>query len=367
MKILKVCCGLFFCLLTLVFLAIIGISGFIYTKKDSPRFKGALPIITSEDSWKYHFEDIPDLNGKIAIITGANVGLGFFTAKHLAMKKATTILACRNMKKCNAAVTSIKAIIPLSKVIALPLDLSSLKSVKQFIEKFRQEYTQLDILILNAGVMSNPYTLSVDGLELQFAVNHLAHHYLATRLLPELEKSPFSTVVSVSSGSHFNTYGDVELTVKRLNDKELYHSQLAYGQSKLYNILFAQEFAKRVGEKSIYVNSIHPGVVRTEIARHVLKIVDDKFGKNAVEILDRIFSSLLWSSNTAALTQLYAATSPEIQQNNIRGKYFVPIAQLGVTSEETKDKNLQINLWELTERLISVAEGNEECDAYVSG
>lgn len=316
-----------------------------------PQFKGMVPILTPSNTWNYRFQDIPDLSGKVAIVTGANVGLGFYTAKYLAFNNANTILACRSMEKCNAAVKRITNIVPKSSVTAMKCDLSSLKSVRLFINAFMSRYSQLDILVLNAGVMHTPYTLSADGLELQFAVNHLAHHFLATRLLPNLQASSFATVVSVSSSAHFRPYGaNVDLTEESVNNFFTYDRIKAYGQSKLYNVLFAQEFANQVSKQSIYVNVIHPGGVLTNLFRHW----EEALGENVVIFLkETIFQYLLWSPEVASLTQLYAATSPEILKKNIRGKYLVPIAQISDVSDHAKNNTLQKELWHFSEELIS--------------
>jgi len=363
MLILRLCGGL----VILVLLITVALPTILYIQKDHPAFKGLIPTLTPPDSWNYHFKDIPNLSGKIAIVTGANVGLGFYNAKYLAMNGATTVLACRNMQKCKNATATIKTVCPESMVTAMHCDLSSLNSVKQFIENFRQEHAQLDILVLNAGVMHTPYTLSTDGFELQFAVNHLGHHYLATRLLPMLQKSTFSTVVSVSSSGQWHNYGAIELTVERINDKGKYDPVLAYGQSKLYNVLFAQEFAERVSKQQIYVNVIHPGGVVTSLGRHWIESSINLFGELITRTIESAISSVMWKPDIASLTQLYAATSPEIEKKNIRGKYFVPIAQLGETAKEAKNETFQKELWEFSERLISIVVEKEKSNKFITG
>ena len=225
--------------------------------------KGSLPILVNE--WRYKsFEDLPDLNGKVILVTGANVGLGKGAVLHMAKKDATVVMACRSEKKCAAAAEDIKAAYGKAKLVPMVVDLSSLKSVKAFCEAFLAKFDRLDSLMLNAGIMHPPFTLTEDGLESQFAVNHLAHFYMTKLLLPLVKASAPATIVSVSSNGHFGTYSEgVKLNVESLNDEGSYNSIAAYGQSKLCNVLFAQELHKRLrqdGVDNVFVNSLNPGM-----------------------------------------------------------------------------------------------------------
>jgi len=189
------------------------------------------------------------------VVTGANVGLGKSTAKILALNGAEVILACRSKSKCDEAVAEIKQINKNARVEPMVLDLGSLASVKSFANEFVKKHDKLDSLILNAGIMHTPYTLTSDGIESQFGVNHVAHFYLTQLLTPVLEHSQPSTIVSVSSNGHFATYSEgVHLTLNAINNASNYDPFRAYGQSKLANVLFAQELSERfqkTGKKNL--------------------------------------------------------------------------------------------------------------------
>jgi len=199
--------------------------------------------------------------------------------------------------------------------------------------------------------MHPPFELTADGIESQFGVNHLAHFYLAKLLTPALEQGVPSTVVSVSSNGQFGTYpAGVHVTLEEINNKTLYSPFLAYGQSKLCNVLFAQELADRFSKsgKQIFVNSLNPGGVATDLMRHYPDWVTAIISK----LRENFPDALLFEPDTAALTQLYAAISPEIIQKKITGKYFVPIADLWEPSEQAKNSSLQKKLWEFSEKLL---------------
>lgn len=314
--------------------------------------RGMLPFLTQPSTHGYSFNAIPDLTGKTAVVTGANVGLGFYTAKHLAINGADTVLACRSLSKCAAAVRAIQELPEVAhpeRVTSADLDLSSLQAVRAFAEVVQQQHGSLDMLIMNAGVMHPPHTLSADGIELQWAVNHVAHQLLATLLLPMMA-SP-STIVSVSSNGHFHTT-PVEwmLDVEALSDPANYNKFKHYGSSKLANVLFAAELADRLGPASeVFVNSLNPGGVSTELGRH-------HFPKGTPELLRKfgrwVQDTFAWDAETAALTQLYAATSPEIVERRITGQYFVPIARICEPSDTAQNRTFARMLWKSTEALI---------------
>uniref|UniRef100_A0A7S3PQ35 Uncharacterized protein n=1 Tax=Aplanochytrium stocchinoi TaxID=215587 RepID=A0A7S3PQ35_9STRA len=318
--------------------------------RENKVMKGTIPLLLNEINYKY--SDIPDLSGKIAIVTGANVGLGESTARYLALNKAHVVYACRSMEKCNKAIAKAKAVDKSISVEALQLDLGSLASVKSFAESFAKKFDKLHMLVLNAGIMHPPHTLTVDGIESQFAVNHLGHFYLTKLLTPQLENSQPATVVSVSSNGHFGSYSEgVRLNLEDLNDPAIYNYVMAYGQSKLANVLFAQEAAERWAKegKKIYVNSLNPGGVATELVRHWPQYV-----QNFVKWMRENYPNvLMFEPDTAALTQLYCASSPEVLEKGISGKYFAPIAAPCDTADAAKDMKLQKGLWRFSEELLS--------------
>jgi NAD(P)-dependent dehydrogenase (short-subunit alcohol dehydrogenase family) len=173
--------------------------------------------------------------------------LGKSTAKILAEHGATVVMACRSQKRCSKAADDIINFSQKPKTVdTMILDLGDLHSVSNFAKEFQSKYKKLDTLILNAGIMLPPNRLTKDGIESQFGVNHVGHFYLTKLLMSSLEQAQPSTVVSVSSNAHFNSYPlGVHLTLEGVNDEATYNPSMAYGQSKLCNVLFAQELAER--------------------------------------------------------------------------------------------------------------------------
>ena len=194
--------------------------------------------MTSNWTTKY----IPDLTAKVAIVTGANTGIGYEMARALAHKKATVILACRNMDKGEAAVRQIRQEYPEAKVELLQVDLSELASVRRFADEFTSHYDRLDILINNAGIMATPFGKTADGFELQFGTNHLGHFALSGLLFSHIIHTPRARVVTVSSwGHHFGV-----IDFDNLNAEKNYDPERAYAQSKLANLLFTYELQRRL-------------------------------------------------------------------------------------------------------------------------
>jgi len=291
-------------------------------------------------------QNIGDLSGKVAIVTGANSGIGKVTSLELARKGCHVIMACRSKEKALPEVEEIKKITKNDKVEFMKLDLNSLEAVRGFSEEFISKNLPLHMLINNAGIMYPPFQLSADGIESQFATNHVGHFYLTMLLLPVLESSQPSRIVNVSSILHSKTY-PVGIQFDKINDKDAYDSSLAYGQSKLCNVLFTKELARRLEGKRIYVLSLHPGYVATDLQRN---LYDWGFFWRMLGKLGYALVAL--SPEKGALTQLYAATSPEIEEKNYRGEYFVPIAKRETPSEFSRNPELAKKLWSFTEDLL---------------
>ena len=207
------------------------------------------------------------LDGKAVIITGANTGIGKETAVDLARRGARVILACRSAEKGEETVVEVRARSGNDKVVFRRLDLASLESVRQFASSILEEEPTIDILINNAGVSCCPYSKTEDGFEMQFGVNHLAHFLLTNLLLDRLKEAPTARIVNVSSIAHRHVKG---INFDDLNSEKSYSPLVAYGQSKLANILFTRSLAKRLAGTSVITNCLHPGVIRTEIFRHVV-------------------------------------------------------------------------------------------------
>ncbi|KAH8551820.1 hypothetical protein BGW37DRAFT_557057 [Umbelopsis sp. PMI_123] len=270
-----------------------------------------------------HFtlDKIPDMTGKVCIVTGGNTGIGKVCVLELAKKNAHVIVASRTPSKALAAIEEIKAETKNEKVEFIQLDLLSLASVTKFINEFKAKNLPLHLLLNNAG---------------------LAHFYLTTQLLPVLEQSQPSRVVNVSSSAHQMAYFS-GFNLDNLNDESKYSPALNYALTKTANILFSRELAQRLekkGVKNVYVNSNHPGVVKTELTRY-----------NG-PLLTFLVRSVSMNTEDGAITQMYLATSPEVEQRDIRGQYYVPYASPSKPfSHATSQKN-QTKLWDFTEKIL---------------
>lgn len=218
-------------------------------------------------SKEWNLENSPSLEGKIAVVTGANTGLGYETAKAFAKKEAKVIMACRNMDKAEDAKNKILKDFPKAHLIPLQIDLSSLDSVRDFASKFNLDFNRLDILVNNAGVMMPPYTVTDDGFELQYEANYLGHFLLTGMLLRKLENAEAARVVSLSSLAH--KWGDINF--HDMQFKNGYDKRKSYGQSKLACLMFAYELERRLRKAGSSIQSLaaHPGVADTELARYL--------------------------------------------------------------------------------------------------
>jgi retinol dehydrogenase-12 len=317
---------------------------------------------------------IPRLDGKVAIVTGANTGIGFETAKELARNGAEVILAARSAGKGEAAAAALRAELgPATKVRFLPLDLSSFRSVKKFAVAFERLNLPLHILVNNAGVMKSPgagfvgrsftygFELTADGFESHIGVNHLAHFYLTTLLVPKLKASAPARVIAVSSAAEAQAYAEgirFDLWETRGAD---YEDGNAYGQSKLSNILFARELAKRLEGSGVTAYSCHPGIIETELARYMeaemaVEAVSASAPVKALNALGGTIMSLaLMTAPDGALTQLYLATASELPVN---GGYYAPLSKVAVpVHPQAGNATLQKLLWEQSERAIAAKVG----------
>ena len=206
------------------------------------------------------------LAGKTVIITGANCGIGKETAIDMAKRQARVIMACRSVERGEKAAEEVRRASGSSKVVFQQLDLASLTSVRRFCERVLKEEPRIDILINNAGIMACPYWKTEDGFEMQFGVNHLGHFLLTNLLLDRLKEAPAARIVNVSSIAHAMTKG---INFDDINSEKSYSAWTAYGQSKLANILFTRSLARRLEGTTVTTTSLHPGTIRTELARHL--------------------------------------------------------------------------------------------------
>ncbi|KAI8854205.1 hypothetical protein BC829DRAFT_426844 [Chytridium lagenaria] len=288
---------------------------------------------------------IPDLNGKVVIVTGASSGLGLTSTIEMAKKGAHVILACRSIKKAQEVVDKANIDNPnhTLKLTIMECELSSLASVRKFAAEFKNTKLPIHILMNNAGVMAiKDFTLSTDGIEMQLAANHFGHFYLTTLLIPILEKTALTSessvrIVNLSSIGH-TLAKPIGIDFEGCNKAENYSAWAGYGQGKLANILFAKELQRRFNERgitNIKANAVHPGGVRTNLAV-----------QSQSQFIPPWVLNLIWFG------MLYAATSPEIDLNNISAEYLVPTANIGEPSDLAKDADLAKKLWDWSERVI---------------
>ncbi len=290
--------------------------------------------------------DIPDQSGRVALVTGANSGIGFETARALAAKGARVFLGCRSSKRGPQAVARIREQVPGADVHFRSLDLGSLASIEMFAKELTAEVTRLDLLCNNAGVMVPPFGHTADRFELQLGTNHLGHFTLTGRLLELLRATPGARIVTLSSLMHF--IGRIDFA--DLNAERRYNATLAYAQSKVANLLFARELARRLEAAGSEVTSAaaHPGSTRTELQRHS-------------GVMHAAVALLSQEAAAGALPTLYAATADGVRG----GDYFGPQHAFGAlgppgparSSARAKNRDVARRLWEVSEELTGVAYG----------
>ncbi len=294
---------------------------------------------------------MPDQSGRVALITGANSGLGLETARALLARGATVLLACRSRARAEAARKALWT--SGASVDAIELDLASLASVAAAATRITQDYGRVDLLINNAGVMAPPRTLSSDGYELQFAVNHLGHHLLTCRLLPLMQAQPDPRIVMVTSGAQY--FG--RLAFEDLQGERRYDRWQAYGQSKLANVMLALELQERLaaGGSAVRAMAAHPGLARTSLQPNSIALS----GSRLEPLLYRLMDPLFQSAAMGALPQLFAATAPEA----IGGGHYGP-SQLGglkgwpvpvPVAAAARDPQLRQRLWQVSADLCAAA------------
>ncbi|KAF9071220.1 hypothetical protein BDP27DRAFT_1419256 [Rhodocollybia butyracea] len=305
---------------------------------------------------QWNVSSIPDLSGRVVIVTGGNTGLGFVSCRELARKGARVYMLSRTESRALAAIEKIKKELGPDidpKVEYINFDLQRLKTGHEAAEEFMKRETRLDILINNAAIMATPYELGPDGIEGQ-GCNGTGHFALTVPLLPLLKKTaalPESHVriVNITSiGYKFARFGTPDFSsLEGLNQKS-WSTWVRYGISKLSNILFTNELQKRLDQDRIYCVSVHPGPVATELFRGPLE------SWPFLAPLSRIANIFLHSPEEGALTQLYAATSLEIEEKKLKAVLLFPIAKptAKVTLAKDKDGKLGVQFWNLCEALV---------------
>lgn len=278
------------------------------------------------------------LKNKICLITGANAGIGFETAKSLCAKGAKSILVCRSEEKARDAIKRIKKEFPAAQVDFAVADLSSQAQVRKLAEDIRNKHEKLDVLINNAGSWFSDFQLTEDQVERQWAINHLSPFLLTHLLVPALKQSKDPRIINVSSDSHF--HGKIHFD--DVNLKNNYHGLRAYAQSKLANVLFTFEFERRKNSP-IAINAVQPGLVKTDIGL-----------KNTIS-----FHGLMWklrrltgvSPEKGAATSIYLASSEEVR--GISGKYWDKCMPKPA-SKKANDVEDAEKLWQLSEKMCGI-------------
>eukprot|EP01083_Nonionella_stella_P103029 293906_1 len=318
-----------------------------------------------------------DLTGQVIIVTGSNTGIGKPTAKILLSHGATVIMACRNEQKAANARTDIITELSLnnfknaskhelqSRLDTIQLNLASLQSIKSFSDAFQSKYDQLNQLILNAGIMALPeFRTTEDGIEKQFGVNHIGHAYLARLVTPLLIRSAansnnISRVIVVSSHGH--NFAPTPIHTWLINDSMVqdpreYGAWSAYGFSKACNVLFAMEYTKRYAKDNVYAVSVHPGMVETELGRHMVET-------RLFAILQFLRPVLFMLKNPSqgAATTVRTATISDEQFKENGGNFFddCNVANQWIRKDllernvDENGKSPQMLLWEMTEKILN--------------
>jgi NAD(P)-dependent dehydrogenase (short-subunit alcohol dehydrogenase family) len=300
---------------------------------------------------RWSADDIPDQSGRTAVVTGANSGLGYVTARELARNGARVVLTCRDEVRGREAAARIVAAVPGADLDVRLLDLASLASIRRFAEAVAGSYPALDLLINNAGVMAIARRETADGFEMQFGTNHLGHFALTGLLLPRLSHQPGARVVTVSSNAHKPGRVDVD----DLMHARSYRRWKVYSDSKLANLLFAYELQRRLAAHELPLISVaaHPGTAATNLVRPGAE------GNRIKETVMTLGVRLVGQSEAqGALPQLYAATAADVAG----GRYYGPDGfaenrghpKLVDSSSASKDAATAARLWTVSEELTGV-------------
>ncbi|MFE6283600.1 oxidoreductase [Streptomyces sp. NPDC057877] len=300
-------------------------------------------------------DHIPDQTGRVAVVTGANSGLGYVAARELARKGAHVVLGCRSEVRGREAVERIAGEVPGADVEVVRLDLGDLGCVREFAAAYRHE--RLDLLVNNAGVMALPYGTTVDGFETQFGVNHLGHFALTGLLLPALLATPDARVVTVSSMMH----ALANIDIRDLNSERRYRRWIAYARSKSANLLFTHELARRLEASYAEATAVaaHPGYAATNLQTRGPQADGSRAGERLAELGNRVFAQ---SAEAGALPVLYAATAPRVRADAFIGPSFAAWRGTGTPAPSprapwTLDDRAGEYLWAASERLTGVTYG----------
>lgn len=278
------------------------------------------------------------MNGKICLVTGGTNGIGKSTALELARMGANVIIVGRNAQKTSKVVEEIRSATGNMKVDSMLADLSSQQDVRQLADEIRSKYSQLHVLINNAGGFFMNRQISIDGIEMTFAVNHLAGFLLTNLLLDMIKTSGHTRIINVSSDAHAS--GKIEFDNLQ---GERYYSSRAYDNSKLANILFTTELARRLQGTNVTVNSLHPGLVATGFAKNN--------GKFIALLISTLMPLVGRSAAKGAKTSVYLASSPDVE--GIMGKYFYNSHPIP-TAPQANDMVIAEKLWNVSAEMVQL-------------
>jgi len=300
---------------------------------------------------KWTANNIPDLTGKVIIVTGGNSGLGYESVKAFAGSGANVIMTCRSLDKGTKAKDDILKGNPSGSIELEELNLSDLSSIRHFAAEFKTKHKRLDILLNNAGIMMTPYSLTKDGFESQFGTNHIGHFALTGLLMEVIKKTQDSRVVNVSSLAHKK--GKIDFNNLLDDNGSSYAPMKAYQRSKFANLLFTYELQRRFELNNLNTIAVaaHPGVSMTNLAKHLENTIMYKI----FMLISGIFTH---SPNMGALPQIRASVDPEVKG----GQYYGPDEMREmkgdpVLVQSTKASHNEENarkLWEVSEKLTGV-------------
>ena len=280
--------------------------------------------------------------GKTIIITGANSGIGKQTALELARRGARVVLAVRDSRKSEAALQELSTTVPEARFELRPLDLASFDSIQHFSREATRELETIDVLLNNAGTMPNKLELTEQGFEAQIGVNHLGHYLLTRLLLPKLQVGKRARIVHVSSMLH--TRGEIDFD--NFRGQKGYRAFDAYYQSKLANVIFSNELARRLQGTALTSNALHPGGIRTDIMRHS-------------NFLVRLATRLIFKPVTeGAKTSVMLASDPELA--SVSGRYFDD-GQEKAPAPKALSREVAMELWERSAEMVGLGDALEEC------
>jgi len=293
---------------------------------------------------KWNIDKLPSQQGKVAIVTGANSGIGYQTTIGLVKKNFEVIMACRNMQKAEEVKAKILLKHPRANIKLMMLDLSNLADVRKFADDFKIHYNKLDLLLNNAGIMMSPYKVTQDGFENQLATNYIGHFALTGLLLPLLISTPKSRIVNLSSLS----FKWAKINFDDLHGLKGYSKRTAYGQSKRACLIFAFELNKRLAFANYSTISVaaHPGLAKTNL---------DQYFPSLIRPLGSLF---LQPAEIGALPVLYAALSDDIKGGEFIGpdgfQQLRGYPTLVEADEYTNDEEVAKNLWQVSEEMTDV-------------